>query len=160
MNSYRSRAYAHAAGGAWSVAILQFMTGVILAHSLHPGDLGTYIFGSAIATLVFGVFDIRIEEGLTQFLIREKYDGNKARLVSALRYAVGIDILSGLIIVALTLGAFILLPLHLSHQTQLVAMIAALASFVAVTDGSFAAIPYAEHAFGWLAAYQVVLNGT
>jgi O-antigen/teichoic acid export membrane protein len=117
------------------------------------------VFASAIAAFVFGVFDIRIEEGLTQFLVRDRNAGGQERTKSALRYAVAVDLVSGLAIFALMLAALVLLPLDLSHQTQSVAAIAALTSLIGIADGSFLAVLYAEHAFGWFSAYQIVLNG-
>jgi O-antigen/teichoic acid export membrane protein len=150
----------HAAGGAWSAAILQFVAGVIVVRSLTPQGVGTFVFASAIATFVFGVLDIRIEEGLTQFLVREKSSGRDERTASALRYAVAVDIASGLAISALMLLAIAFLPFHLGHETKVVAAITAFASLIAISDGSFLAIFYAHQAFGWLASYQLVSNGS
>jgi O-antigen/teichoic acid export membrane protein len=153
------RTYIYAASGAWGGAGLQFIAGVILVRSLAPQDVGTFVFATAIAAFVFGVFDIRIEEGLTQFLIREQNVPRQVRTKSALRFAVSVDVVSGLIIFALTLVALTLLPLHLSDQTRNVSAIAALTNLVGIADGSLLAVLYAQHAFGWLSAYQIVLNG-
>jgi O-antigen/teichoic acid export membrane protein len=154
----RAGAYASAAAGSWGAAVLQFLSGVILVRSLAPREVGVFVFGSAIATFVFGVLDLRIEEGLTQFLVRERHIHRQDRVKSALRYAVAVDVVSGIVIFSLTLSALMLIPLHLGHQTRLVAAIAAFASLIGISDGSFAAVLYAHQAFGWLSAYQIVAN--
>jgi O-antigen/teichoic acid export membrane protein len=41
----------------------------------------------------------------------------------------------------------------------LVASIAAFASLVGISDGSFVALLYAQQAFGWISAYQLISNG-
>ena len=138
---------------------MQFAAGIILVRSLTPREVGIFVFGSAIATFVFGVLDVRIEEGLTQFLVRERNVGREVRVTSALRYAVVIDVASGLVIFGLTLLTLALAPFHLGHETRLVAAIAALAGVIGISDGSFAAVLYAHQAFGWLSTYQIVSNG-
>jgi O-antigen/teichoic acid export membrane protein len=158
MTEFRGRSHLKAAGGAWSGAALQFVAGVILVRSLSQAAVGVFVVGSAIATVVFGVFDIRIEEGLSQFLIREGTTGRKESLRSALRYAVVVDVLSGVVILGFTVGGLLLLPLHLDSETQTVATIGALACFIGVADGSFGAVLYAQEAFGWISMYQFVSN--
>src|SRR5215218_10391658 len=108
MIRFRHGSHVKAAGGAWSGAALQFVAGVILVRSLSQGDVGTFVVGSAIATVVFGVLDVRIEEGLSQFLIREGA-GGRDRVRPALRYAVIVDVLSGVLILGLTIGGLVLL---------------------------------------------------
>jgi O-antigen/teichoic acid export membrane protein len=152
------RSHVKAAGGAWTGAALQFVAGVILVRSLSQGDVGTFVVGSAIATVVFGVLDVRIEEGLSQFLIRERAVGRN-RLRPALRYAVIVDVLSGVLILGVTIAGLVLLPLHLGDETGTVAIIAALACFIGVADGSFNGVLYAREAFGWISMYQFVSNG-
>ena len=148
----------YAASGAWSAAVLQFIAGVILVRSLAPGDVGTFVFGSAIAAFVFGVFDLRIEEGLTQFLVREKDAGRAVRTRSALWFAVAVDFASGLLIFLIVLAALTPLPFDLSDDTRNVAAIGAATSLIGASDGSFLAVLYAEQAFGWLSSSQVVTN--
>jgi O-antigen/teichoic acid export membrane protein len=150
----------YAAGGAWSAAFLQFVAGVILVRSLAPSDVGTFVFGSAIAILVFGIADIRIEEGLTQFLVREENAQRENHTRAALRFAVAVDLASGLLIFTLLFAALSLLPFDLSGDTTTVAAIAAATSFIGTSDGSFLAVLYARHAFGWLSTYQIVGNTT
>jgi O-antigen/teichoic acid export membrane protein len=151
--------FATAATGAWGAAILQFLAGVILVRSLAPAEAGTFFFGAAIAAFAFGVLDLRVEEGLTQFLVREANVTRESRVRAALRFAVVVDAVSGAVIFGVLLAAGLLLPLHLSHETRAVAAIAALAALVGISDGSFLGVLYAQHAFGWLSAYQVVANG-
>ena len=153
------RAHANAASGAWGAAGLQFLAGVVLVRSLAPEEFGTFVFASAIAAFVFGVLDLRIEEGLTQFLIRERGVGRDQRTAAALRYAAAVDFFSGLAIFLVMLAALTLLPIDVSGQTRVVAAIAALTSLIGISDGSFMAVLYAHHAFGWLSAYQIILNG-
>jgi O-antigen/teichoic acid export membrane protein len=153
-----TRIFATAATGAWGAALLQFLAGVIVVRSLAPSEVGTFFFGTAIAAFVFGVLDLRIEEGLTQFLVREKAAGRQSQTSAALRYAVLVDGVTGAAILGVMLAAVVFLPLHLSHETRLVTAIAALAGFIGVSDGSFASILYAHQAFGWISAYQVVAN--
>jgi O-antigen/teichoic acid export membrane protein len=154
----RGRAHVYAASGSWSAAVLQFVTGVIVVRALAPGDVGTFVFGSAIAIFLFGIFDLRIEEGLTQFLVREKDAGRAVHRRSALRFAVAVDFASALLIFLLVLAALTMLPFDLSDDTRDVAAIAAATSLIAASDGSFLAVFYADHAFGWLSSYQVVSN--
>jgi O-antigen/teichoic acid export membrane protein len=154
-----TRLFATAAAGAWGAALLQFLAGVIVVRSLAPIQVGTFFFGTAIATFVFGVLDLRVEEGLTQFLVREKNVERESRVRAALRYALFIDAASGAMIFAATLAALAFLPLHLSRETRLVGAIAALIGLIGVSDGSFAGVLYTHQAFGWLSAYQVVANG-
>jgi O-antigen/teichoic acid export membrane protein len=149
----------YAASGAWSVAVLQFVAGVILVRSLAPSAVGTFVFGSAIAILVFGIVDVRIEEGLTQFLVREKHAGRETRTRSALRFAVAFDIASGLLIFIVFVAALTLLPFELRDDIRNVAAITAATSFIGTSDGSFLAVLYARHAFGWLSSYQIIANG-
>ena len=155
-----SRTYAVAATGAWGAALLQFLAGVIVVRALSPRDVGIFAFGTAIATFVFGVLDLRIEEGLTQFLIRERSVGRKEHLTSSLRYAVAIDVVSGLVILGLTLAFLAWAPVHLGHETALVAAIAAVGILIGISDGSFMAVLYAHQAFGWLSSYQIVSGVT
>jgi O-antigen/teichoic acid export membrane protein len=158
VNLRRLSAHAKAAGGAWGTALFQFLAGVILVRSLPSAEVGTFFLGAAIATLVFGVLDLRIEEGLTQFLIRERNASEEARIRPALRYAVAIDIASGAVIFGLTVAGLVLFPLHFDHRTRVVAAIGAVASLVGVADGSFSGVLYACQAFGWVSAYQVLAN--
>jgi O-antigen/teichoic acid export membrane protein len=153
------RVFASAAAGAWGAAVLQFLAGVIIVRSLAPAQVGTYFFGVAIAAFVFGVLDFRIEEGLTQFLIRERNAKRETGVHAALRYAVSLDLVSGLVIFGAILASLAFLPLHLSGETRTVSAIAALAGLIGVSDGSFAAVLYTHQAFGWLSAYQIVANG-
>lgn len=159
MIRFRHRSHVKAAGGAWSGAALQFVAGVILVRSLSQGDVGTFVVGSAIATVAFGVLDVRIEEGLAQFLIRENAAG-RDRLRPALRYAVFVDVLSGLLILGLTVGVLLLLPFHVGGETRTVAAVGALTCFIGVADGSFTGVLYARDAFGWMSMYQFVLNSS
>jgi O-antigen/teichoic acid export membrane protein len=154
-----TRIFATAAGGAWGAAVLQFLAGVIVVRSLAPAQVGTFFFGVAIATFVFGVLDFRIEEGLTQFLIRERNADRDTRVRPALRFAVALDVATGIAIFGAILASLTLLPLHLGSDTRTVGAIAALAGLIGVSDGSFAAILYTHQAFGWLSAYQIVANG-
>jgi O-antigen/teichoic acid export membrane protein len=149
----------YAASGAWSAALLQFVAGVILVRSLAPSAVGTFVFGSAIAILVFGIADFRIEEGLTQFLVREKSAARETRTRSALRFAIAIDFASGLMIFIVFVAALTLFPVEFRDDTRNVAAIAAATSFIGTSDGSFLAVLYARHAFGWLSSYQIVANG-
>src|ERR687888_286241 len=100
-----TRVFAAAAIGAWGAALLQFVSGVIVVRSLSPSQAGTFFFGTAIAAFIFGVLDLRIEEGLTQFLVREKASNQESRVVPALRYAVLVDAVTGAVIFLATLGA-------------------------------------------------------
>jgi O-antigen/teichoic acid export membrane protein len=154
-----TRIFATAAAGAWGAALLQFLAGVIVVRALAPGQVGTFFFGVAIAAFVFGVLDFRIEEGLTQFLVRERDANRNTRVRPALRFAVAVDFASGIVIFGAILASFGFLPLHLGTETRTVGAIAALAGLIGVSDGSFAAILYTHQAFGWLSAYQIVANG-
>jgi O-antigen/teichoic acid export membrane protein len=160
VNRFRGAPHVHAAIGAWSGALFQFAAGVILARSLPPEGLGTFLFGSAIAAFIFGLLDLRIEEALTQFLVRERSVERQSRVRAALRYAVFVDVLTGAIIFAALLAGLGFLPLHLSHETSVVAAVAGLASLIGVSDGSFAGVLYTHQAFGWLSAYQLVSTGS
>jgi O-antigen/teichoic acid export membrane protein len=153
------RTHTSAAVGAWAAALLQFLAGVIIVRSLAPVEVGVFFFGVAIATFVFGVLDFRIEEGLTQFLVREGNAGRESRFRKALGYAVGVDAVTAAVIFGLTVAAVSGVPWEVGSEVRLVAAIAALASFIGAADGSFAAVLYAQHAFGWLSAYQIVVNG-
>jgi O-antigen/teichoic acid export membrane protein len=133
---------------------------VIVVRSLAPREVGTFVFGSSIAIFVFGILDLRVEEGLTQFLIRERKVRREARTASALRFAVALDVVSGAVILGVAVGAVTLGALHLDSETRGVTAIALLTGFIGVTDGSFGAILYAHQAFGWLSAYQIVANGS
>jgi O-antigen/teichoic acid export membrane protein len=155
-----ARVFAAAATGAWGTAVLQFLAGVIVVRSLLPGEVGTFFFGAAIAAFVFGVLDLRIEEALTQFLVRERSEGRQSRFRPALRFAVLFDAATGMVIFAALLAALAVLPLHLSHETRIVCAITALAALIGVSDGSFAGVLYTQQAFGWLSAYQLVSNGS
>jgi O-antigen/teichoic acid export membrane protein len=86
--------------------------------------------------------------------------GRVTRVASALRFAVALDLVGGIVILSGTLGVVTLGSLHLGHETRGVTAVAAVMSFVGVTDGSFAAVLYAHQAFGWLSAYQIVANGS
>jgi O-antigen/teichoic acid export membrane protein len=154
-----TRIFASAAVGAWGAALLQFLAGVIVVRSLAPAQVGTFFFGVAIAAFVFGVLDFRIEEGLTQFLVRERNAGRNTMVRAALRYAIAIDLVSGIVIFGVILASLAFLPLHLSRETLAVSAIAALAALIGVSDGSFSAVLYTHQAFGWLSAYQIVSNG-
>jgi O-antigen/teichoic acid export membrane protein len=154
-----TRLFATAAAGAWGAALLQFLAGVIVVRSLAPAEVGTFFYGTAIGAFVFGVLDLRVEEGLTQFLVREKNVERESRVRAALRYAILVDAVSGAMIFAALLAGLAFLPLHLSHEARLVAAIAALVGVIGVSDGSFAGVLYTHQAFGWLSAYQVVANG-
>jgi O-antigen/teichoic acid export membrane protein len=158
VNLSRDRAQFDAAAGAWGAAGLQFIAGVIVVRSLAPTEVGTFVLGGAIAALVFGIFDLRIEEGLTQFLIRKQVAGSPEHTNSALRFAIGVDIATGLVIFVCLLAALALIPVDMSHETRDVAAIAAATSLIGAADGSFAALLYAHHAFGWLSTYQIVTN--
>jgi O-antigen/teichoic acid export membrane protein len=118
------------------------------------------VFGSAIAFFVFGILDIRVEEGLTQFLVRERNMERETRVASALRFAVTLDLVAGIVILSGMLGVITLGSLHLGHETRGVTAVAGVVSFVGITDGSFAAVLYTRQAFGWLSAYQIVANGS
>jgi O-antigen/teichoic acid export membrane protein len=153
------RTHATAASGAWAAALLQFLAGVIIVRSLTPLEVGVFFFGVAIATFVFGVFDFRIEEGLTQLLVREVQAGRESRFRPAVAYAVGVDLITGAAILGVALSALWLVPWELGSEERLVAAIAAFAAFIGAADGSFVGVLYAQQAFGWLSAYQVVMNG-
>jgi O-antigen/teichoic acid export membrane protein len=155
-----TRLFATAAAGAWGSALLQFLAGVIVVRSLAPSEVGTFFFGSTIAVFVFGVLDLRVEEGLTQFLVRERTVERQSRVRPALGYAVLVDAVTGAAIFGAVLAGLAFLPLHLSHETRLVGAIAALAGLIGISDGSFASVLYTHQAFGWLSGYQVVANGS
>ena len=159
MRPWRDRAHLDASVGAWGAAGLQFAAGVILVRSLAPSEVGTFVFASAIATFVFGILDLRVEEGLTQLLVREQREGSERSTKAALRFAVAVDIASGFLIFICVLAALTLLPFDMSQETRSVAAIAAATSLVGAADGSFAAILYARHAFGWLSSYQIATQG-
>jgi O-antigen/teichoic acid export membrane protein len=152
----RDRAHLNAAAGAWGAAGLQFAAGVILVRSLAPSEVGTFVFGSSIAMLVFGILDLRVEEGLTQLLVRQQSAGSGRHTKAALRFAIAVDIASGFLIFVCILAVLTLIPFNMSHETRGVAVIAAATSLIGASDGSFAAILYAQHAFGWLSTYQIV----
>jgi O-antigen/teichoic acid export membrane protein len=160
MNASGARTYASAAMGAWGAAGLQFLAGVIVARSLVPAALGTFFLGAAVAAFIFGVLDVRIEEALTQFLVRERSAGRLSRVHAVLRYAVMVDAGTGAAIYGALIAALAFLPLGMSHETRFVAAVAGLAALIGVSDGSFAGVLYTQQAFGWLSAYQLVSNGS
>jgi O-antigen/teichoic acid export membrane protein len=155
-----ARLFASAAAGAWGAALLQFIAGVIVVRSLAPSQVGTFFFGTAIVAFIFGVLDIRIEEGLTQFLVRERATERESRAWSALLFAIIVDWVTGAAIFVATVASLAFLPLHLSHETRVVGAVAALASLIGISDGSFAGVLYTHQAFGWLSGYQIISNGS
>src|SRR5207248_7954464 len=97
-------------------------------------DVGSFVFGSAVAAVAFGVLDLRVEEGLTQFLIRERHGGRVSRVRPALWYAVFVDGLSGALIFTATVTLLTTAPLHLGHESVRVAVVISLALFIGVSD--------------------------
>lgn len=157
----RLNALSVSALGSWASLAFQLIAGVTLARSLAPSEFGVFILGAAAAALIFGLFDLRFEDGLTQLLVREKHLGRSERTRGALRYALVVDVLSGFLIFGVAAVVMILIPGSVIHaDAAYSATIVALAYLVGIADGSFNAIFFSNQAFGRIAVSQVVGSGS